>query len=266
MSSSRPPVCDYSGSDYQERFWERGGRAYEDRVEAVALSRLLPWGGERLLDVGAGAGRHAPRYQGFRQVVLLDYARSQLEQARMRLAQGDRFLYVVADVYNLPFAARSFDAATMIRVLHHLADPPAALRQIRAALSTGGVFVLEYANKRNLKAIARWLLGKQSWSPFDRSPVEFARLNFDFHPSAVRSWLKQAGFRLRRQRTVSHFRHPLLKRLIPLPVLVALDSALQASGAWFQLTPSVFVRAEAMREGGQNGHRSSSTTNPITNH
>jgi hypothetical protein len=38
----KPPVCNYEGSDYQERFWEKGGRSYEDAVEAVALKRLLP--------------------------------------------------------------------------------------------------------------------------------------------------------------------------------------------------------------------------------
>ena len=30
----QPPVCDYEGSDYQTRFWETGGREYEDRSES----------------------------------------------------------------------------------------------------------------------------------------------------------------------------------------------------------------------------------------
>jgi hypothetical protein len=68
----KPPICDYEGSDYQSVFWDRGYRTYEDRVEAVALRRLLPSGGELLLELGAGAGRNTPRYQGFERVVLLD--------------------------------------------------------------------------------------------------------------------------------------------------------------------------------------------------
>jgi SAM-dependent methyltransferase len=249
VSKPRPPVCDYEGSDYQQRFWDRGERSYEDRVEAVALRRLLPAGGDRLLEVGAGAGRNTTRYVGFRQVVLLDYSRTQLEQAQTRLGAGDRYLYVAGDAYRLPFAAGVFETATMIRTLHHMADPLAALRQVRGTLRPGGVFILEYANKQNLKAIARWLLRRQAWNPFDREPIEFARLNFDFHPAAVRDWLRDAGFEVSRQLTVSHFRLPLLKRLVPTEILVGLDALAQWTGNGWQLTPSVFARAEAVGEG-----------------
>ena len=51
-----PPVCDYEGSDYQDKFWKQGGRAYEDGAEVLALKRLLPAGGKHLLELGAGAG------------------------------------------------------------------------------------------------------------------------------------------------------------------------------------------------------------------
>jgi ubiquinone/menaquinone biosynthesis C-methylase UbiE len=249
MSEGRPPICDYEGSDYQERFWELGDREYEDRVEAVALGRLLPTGGARLLEVGAGAGRNTPRYQGFRQIVLLDYSRTQLEQAKARLGESERYLYVAGDVYRLPFAPGVFDSATMIRTLHHMADPLAALRQVRSTMETGGVFVLEYANKRNLKAISRWILRRQAWNPFGHEPVEFVPLNYNFHPVTVRKWMTEAGFGAVRQLTVSHFRQDLLKRMVPLGLLVTLDSLAQWTGNWLQLTPSVFLGAQAIGEG-----------------
>ena len=184
--SQKPPVCDYEGSNYQQTFWETGGREYEDRVEEIAIRRLMPPGGRRLLELGAGAGRNTPRYTGFEQIVLLDYARSQLELARERLGTSGRYLYVAADVYSLPFAADAFDCATMIRTLHHMADPQAALNEVHSVLHTDGTFLLEFANKRNLKAILRWLLRRQDWNPFDREPVEYVELNYDFHPAAVR--------------------------------------------------------------------------------
>jgi ubiquinone/menaquinone biosynthesis C-methylase UbiE len=242
------PVCDYEGSDYQAEFWEAGKREYEDRSEAIALGRLLPAGGDYLLEVGAGAGRNTPRYRGFERVALLDYSRSQLEQARRRLGDDPRFLYVVGDAYRLPFSARAFDAATMIRTLHHMVDPLRALRKIRGVLQSGTPLILEYPNKRNLKAIVRWLSRRQLWSPFDRRAVEFARLHFDFHPAAVRSWLELAGFRVGRQLTVSHFRSTILKQLVPVGMLVAADSAAQWTGGVVQLSPSAFIRAEAAGE------------------
>lgn len=242
----RPPVCDYEGSDYQISFWEKGGREYEDRCEAIALRHLLPAGGRLMLEVGAGAGRNTPRYIGFERVVLLDYSRTQLEQAQQRLGRSGRYLYVAADVYRLPFVAGLFDAATMIRTLHHMADAPAALRQVRGVLRAGGIFILEYASKHNLKAILRYLLRRQTWSPFTLEPVEFAALNFDFHPRAVRAWLEEAGFAVQKVRTVSHFRVGLLKRLVPPRLLAGLDGLLQPTGSLFQLTPSVFVRSVAV--------------------
>lgn len=245
MSTNRPPVINYEGSDYQTSFWEQGDRAYEDAVEAIALRRLLPPSGRMLLEVGAGAGRNTPRYTNFRQIALLDYSLSQLQQAQARLGREERYVYVAADVYRLPFAPAQFDAATMIRTLHHMAEPQLALQQIRTALRVGAILVLEFANKHNLKAILRYLLRRQRWSPYSLDPVEFTALNFDFHPKAVRNWLKQANFYIDRQLTVSHFRMGLLKRLFPLRVLVGLDALAQHTGNLWQLSPSVFVRASA---------------------
>jgi len=243
MSGDRPPVCDYTDSAYQTSFWDQGGRVYEDQAEEVALRRLLPRSGKLLLELGAGAGRNTPRYHGFERIVLLDYSHTQLEQAQARLGQGERYVFVAADIYRLPFISGLFDAATMVRTLHHMANAPLALRQVRQVLQPGASFILEYANKRNLKAVLRYLLRRQSWSPFTLDPIEFTALNFDFHPQAVRHWLVESGFAIRRQLTVSHFRMGIIKRLFPLKLLVAMDSALQLTGNWWQLTPSVFVLA-----------------------
>ncbi len=245
--TSQPPICNYEGSDYQQRFWEQGGRAYEDAVEAVALRRLLPGQGHLLLELGAGAGRNTPRYTGFEQIVLLDYSRTQLEQARARLGDRPQYRYVAADIYHLPFVPSLFDGATMIRTLHHMAEPRLALDNVQRVLQNNAVFILEFANKQNLKAILRYWLKKQTWNPFGPEPVEFAPLNFDFHPATIRSWLRQSGFAIERTLTVSHFRFDLLKRILPLPLLVGMDSLAQLTGNWWQLSPSVFVRCHAVK-------------------
>jgi ubiquinone/menaquinone biosynthesis C-methylase UbiE len=238
------PVCDYENSDYQQRFWEEGGREYEDSVEAVALQRLLPPEGNLLLEVGAGAGRNTLRYQNFKQIVLMDYSFTQMEQAQARLGSHERYLYVAANIYHTPFIPGIFDAATMIRVIHHLAEAPLALQQIYQSLQPGAIFILEFANKHNIKSIARYLLGIQKWSPFTREPIEFVPLNFDFHPSTISQWLQECGFSIQRYLTVSHFRAGFLKQHVPLSLLVGLDSILQNSGNWLKLSPSIFVRSQ----------------------
>ena len=248
-SPQHPPICDYEGSDYQTSFWEQGGRAYEDGAEVVALKRMLPASGELLLEVGAGAGRNTPRYTGFERVVLMDYSVTQLEQAQAALGRSEsKYIYVAADVYKLPFVPGLFDGATMIRVLHHMADPQDALSQVRESLQPGAAFILEFANKQNLKAILRYWLKRQSWSPFTLEQVEIIALNYDFHPKAVKAWLAEAKFKIERILTVSHFRIGLLKRWVPTRLLVWLDSIAALTGNWWQLSPSVFVQTETVGE------------------
>lgn len=243
-----PPVCNYEGSDYQQTFWEQGGREYEDRAEAIALKRMLPNSGKLMLELGAGAGRNTPRYTGFERIVLLDYSTTQLAQAQQRLGRSPKYIYVAADIYRLPFLDRLFDSATMIRALHHMADAPRALAQVRNILQPSGVFILEFANKLNLKSILRYWLGKQAWNPFTLEPVEFVKLNFDFHPKAIRNWLGGLGFSIEKTLTVSHFRLGLLKRFVPAGLLAALDGLFQPTGALWQVTPSVFLKAKVKGE------------------
>ncbi len=240
--SDAPPICDYENSGYQTDFWEGKGRDYEDAVERIALRRLLPARGRRCAEFGAGFGRLTDELAGFDQVVLVDFSRTLLAQAKAHLGDSDRFIFVAADLHALPFAAGAFDAATLIRVIHHIPDPANVLRQIHDTLTADATFVLEFANKQNIKAIGRYLTRRQSWSPFDHEAVEFVKLNYDFHPAAMRAILREVGFLSDRTLAVSSFRVPFLKRAIPTSVLSRLDSAIQPSGAILPLSPSVFLR------------------------
>jgi len=93
--------------------WEAGNRRYEDAVEEIAIKRLLNRGGKLLIELGAGAGRNTERYTGFERVVLVDYSRTQLLQARERLGDTSKYIYVAADIYKLPFVAGLFDGANI---------------------------------------------------------------------------------------------------------------------------------------------------------
>jgi SAM-dependent methyltransferase len=242
-------LCDYEGSGYEHDFWVGQGREYEDLAERIAIDKLLPRPGRRLLDIGAGFGRLSDFYAEYEQVVMLDYSRSLLRQAQARLGHNDQVLYVAADFYTMPFVDGAFDTAIMVRVMHHVEDISALLDQVARVLVPGGTYLLEFASKRHLKAIARWAMGRQSWSPFDPAPYEFVEMNFDLHPAWMQERLSEAGFHVKHRRTVSHFRLPLLKRLVPPPLLARLDGLCQPTGAWWQLTPSVFLQCTADQAG-----------------
>jgi len=244
-ATNGPPICDYEGSTYRTDFWEGRGRDYEDGAERVAIRRLLPPRGRRLLDIGAGFGRLADLYDGYDEVVLLDYSVSQLQDARQRLGDA-RFVYVAADIYQLPLARDAVDTTVMVRVLHHLIDVPLAFRQIARVTVGGGTFILEFANKRHLKNLLRYALGRGP-NPFAHEPYAFADLHYGFHPAWVSERLREAGFAPGRRLSVSLLRLGLLKRRIPTRWLVAIDSALQRPTAALTPAPSVFVRSHAQR-------------------
>jgi len=233
--------CDYTGSDYRSAFWGDSKRAYEDAAERIALRRLLPPVGGRLIEIGAGFGRLADLYAGYREVILLDPAESMLRQAQERLG-NEGFIYVCGSVYNLPLNDASMDTVLTIRVLHHLKDVPLALREIQRIVRADGRYVLEYANKRNLKAMIRYLLRKGP-TPFSHEPYEFVPLNFDFHPVYMKRQLQQAEFSLGKELSVSNLRLSILKRAFSPQVLATLDGWLQAPLAPLKLAPSIFVEA-----------------------
>lgn len=100
--------------------------------------------GMDLLDCGCGPGtitlglaqRVAPG-----RVTGIDSGDSQIERARQNAAAHGvtNVEFRTASVYELPFADNTFDAVFSHALLEHLAEPVAALRELRRVLRPGGV-------------------------------------------------------------------------------------------------------------------------------
>jgi ubiquinone/menaquinone biosynthesis C-methylase UbiE len=114
--------------------------------QSLALLRLAP--GHSVLEVGCGNGIFltplAAAVGPGGRVVGIDHSPQFVAAARERSATAG-FADVVtvreADAYRLPFADATFDAAHCERVLLHLDDPTAALREMRRVVKPGGVVV-----------------------------------------------------------------------------------------------------------------------------
>jgi ubiquinone/menaquinone biosynthesis C-methylase UbiE len=89
----------------------------------MRLKRYLKPEGRFLLDAGSGPVQY-PEYvtysEKYQYRVCLDISIKALEEARHRL--GDKGLYVVADVANLPFKTDTFEGLVSLHTLHHI--PP----------------------------------------------------------------------------------------------------------------------------------------------
>ena len=87
----------------------------------LRVKRVLPPRGRFLLDAGSGPVQYAEYLtysQDHARRVCADISIVALIEARKRL--GERGLYVVADVANLPFRSDAFDGVVSLHTLHHL--------------------------------------------------------------------------------------------------------------------------------------------------
>jgi len=192
LESGKDPHQLYDDTDYRE-FWEGVSKRLLDELERRVVGRLLPASGGRIIDIGCGYGRLAGCYEGrFRQAVMLDGSISLLRQAREKTS--GRAVYVASDVYSVPFRTGAFDAALMVRVLHHLPRPQACLSEMHRILGEGGRLVMSYSNKRNAWRIGLWLAGRTPHNPLTLEPLAVEGTFIHYHLRFVRQMMAEAGF------------------------------------------------------------------------
>jgi SAM-dependent methyltransferase len=158
-------------------FFDEEMRPHNERLRAAAAIRP----GERVLDVGCGAGQtsiEAARAGGH--VLGVDVSTRMLERARQR-AEGS-VEFVLADAQTHPFEPASFDVVISRCGLMFFADPAAAFANIRRALRPGG----------RLVGLIWQRYEDNEWATaLDVSPEPFSLGD----PETTRALLERAGFR-----------------------------------------------------------------------
>lgn len=122
--------------------------SFLQQVAGNAMQLLHLQLGQRVLEVGCGNGIFLPRLAEqvgpAGKVVGIDHAESFVLEARSKVAAAGLSTIVAveqADAYRLPFDNGVFDAVHCERVLMHLDDPDAALREMARVVRPGGVVV-----------------------------------------------------------------------------------------------------------------------------
>jgi len=130
-------------------------------------------------DLGCGTGRAAERLAPWvRRVVAVDGSESMLEEAAYRLQSAENVELRRGELEKLPVEEGELDAALLVLVLHHVADPQAALAEVARAVKPGGRLVILDMRPHD-RAEYRGRMGHQ-WLGFGREELE--------------GWLRGAGF------------------------------------------------------------------------
>lgn len=115
----------------------------DDALRARALTRLAPRG-LRVADIGTGTGILARDLCGLGcQVIAVDHSPRMLAAARTNLADlGDAIELREGPAEALPLEDAEVDATFVHMVLHYLATPSEAIREMARVVRPGGVVVL----------------------------------------------------------------------------------------------------------------------------
>ena len=111
----------------------------------MRVKRHLASQGDILLDAGSGPVQW-PAYltysEGYRYRLCADISITALKEARNRL--GNKGLFVVADIANLPFKPEVFDGVVSMHTIHHLplSEHKQAYLELNRALKTGKTAVV----------------------------------------------------------------------------------------------------------------------------
>jgi len=242
----------YDFFDYQ-KYWK--GRDYEDGAERIALSRFLNSVGKKelLVDIGAGFGRLTELYLPFAQKVFLCEPSKKLSGiAKKKFADIPKITFCKTSLPNLTLKKSSFDVSLMVRVIHHFQDSKKVIKELFRVLKPGGFLVLEFANKIHFKALMKAILkGNFSFlsdvKPYEqRTKESIAKRKiyfFNHHPKKILKDLKDCGFEVKEILSVSNFRDPIIKKIIPLRVLLFLEKITQKPLSFIYFGPSIFILA-----------------------
>jgi ubiquinone/menaquinone biosynthesis C-methylase UbiE len=173
-------------------------------------------------------------------VTLAEPSQQQIDIAKDFLEGKPKVEMKLAQAEKLPFADGSVDLAMVVRVIHHLPNPMPAFEEIHRVLEKDGYFLIEFANYANFKNRLKHTVKLQKM-PVD--PVDIRTKDSDIpfvnhNPKTVRRQLAQVGFKVEETLSVSNFRSPTLKKILPKNVLVQLEKMTQKPLASTHFGPS----------------------------
>lgn len=133
--------------DEWKRFDQKGLSPAELHTIWESYFRIFPWDaigpGATGFDAGCGSGRWA-RFVAPRagRLICIDASADALDVAKQNLSDCETCEFHVASLDDLPFPDASCDFGYSLGVLHHVPDPPAAIRSCTAKLKPGAPFLL----------------------------------------------------------------------------------------------------------------------------
>jgi len=174
----------------QDRRWRRA---------VIAALAVTP--GQRVLDLAAGTGTVSRALAAAgAQCVACDFSLGMLRAGASRLgaggtSQGGRqaaagtVRFVAGDALVLPFRAGAFDAVTISFGLRNVADPAAALAEMRRVTRPGGrLLICEFSHLASRRLDAAYGWGLSVWLPMLAGRLSANPEAYSYLAESIGSW------------------------------------------------------------------------------
>jgi SAM-dependent methyltransferase len=193
--------------------------AYRRRVQTI-FEWLAPKDGDHILDGGCGRGFYL---KFIRHVCKADLAGVELELPYARIAraalEGEAGIRLVnGSLFDLPFAAETFDKAILSEVLEHVDDDVKALQSVARVLKPGGLIAITVPHAN----YPFW------WDPINKTLETLFRTHIRqgllagiwanhvrlYTPDQLRKAVLAAGLEVADERSFTHYCFPFIHNIV----------------------------------------------------
>jgi ubiquinone/menaquinone biosynthesis C-methylase UbiE len=152
---------------------------YTEAVRERIYSMISPEPGNMIADLGAGTGFLSEGLKdGPASIIAVDKSSEMLKHMKLKFQDARNIDYRVGDATQLPIKNNIIDYALANMYLHHVDDPPKAIREIYRILKSGGRMIIADLNSHHFEYFRTAHLDR--WLGFEHDDI--------------RSWMESAGF------------------------------------------------------------------------
>ncbi len=153
---------------------------YTEVVREKILSMVYAEPGTMVADLGSGTGFISEGLiNGPASIIAIDQSAEMLKQMKLKFPDVGKIDYRNGNANHLPVRDNIVDYGLANMYLHHVDNPPKAIREIYRILKRGGRMILTDLNSH----------------PFEYFKTEHHDLWLGFENQEIETWLKAAGFK-----------------------------------------------------------------------
>lgn len=167
-----------------DRFMKKDAAAYSQMYEMICRQVK----GKNVLELATGTGLIAENIVKYAKSVEATDASAEMISEAKKSNTSSKIHFSVQDIFDLPYADKSFPVIIASNVLHIIPDPEKAISEMKRVLDDNGVLILPTFTHADMGAFAHMKAGMMKKAGFPLTHI--------WSPSTYIEFLKQNGLKV----------------------------------------------------------------------